>query len=152
MTKFTTKKFELGLAILYDTTIDLNEKMRVILIDWLIEVHHKLDLQLETLFLTMNLIDRYLAKQSVILRKNLQLVGSVAMLMACKYEEVSVSIIDDLIFISDKAYSRSQILAMVLKGKQMLNTLEYNKSLPTSYAFVKRCIKAAQSDSKLDQL
>ncbi|XP_076889496.1 G2/mitotic-specific cyclin-2-like [Bidens hawaiensis] len=127
---------------------DLNEKMRGILIDWLIEVHHKFDLQPETLFLTVNLIDRFLAKQTVI-RKNLQLVGLVAMLLACKYEEVSVPIIDDLIFISDKAYSRSQILAM---EKQMLNTLDFNMSLPTPYVFVKRFIKAAQSDSKLDQL
>ncbi|XP_076900683.1 G2/mitotic-specific cyclin-2-like [Bidens hawaiensis] len=122
--------------------------MRAILIDWLIEVHHKFDLQPETLFLTVNLIDRFLAKQSVI-RKNLQLVGLVAMLLACKFEEVSVPIIDDLIFISDKAYSRSQILAM---EKQILNTLEFNMSLPTPYVFMKRFIKAAQSDSKLDQL
>ncbi|KAJ0703597.1 putative cyclin domain-containing protein [Helianthus annuus] len=127
---------------------DLNEKMRGILIDWLIEVHHKFDLQPETLFLTVNLIDRFLAKQSVI-RKNLQLVGLVAMLLACKYEEVSVPIIDDLIFISDKAYSRSQILAM---EKLMVNTLEFNLSLPTPYVFVKRFLKAAQSESKLDHM
>ncbi|KAL4577766.1 hypothetical protein LXL04_013879 [Taraxacum kok-saghyz] len=127
---------------------DINEKMRAILIDWLIEVHHKFDLQHETLFLTVNLIDRFLEKQSVI-RKNLQLVGLVAMLLACKYEEVSVPVIDDLIFISDKAYSRSQILEM---EKLILNTLEFNMSLPTSYVFMKRFLKAAQSDSKLDQL
>ncbi|KAI3794321.1 hypothetical protein L1987_36950 [Smallanthus sonchifolius] len=127
---------------------DLNEKMRAILIDWLIEVHHKFDLQPETLFLTVNLIDRFLAKQYVI-RRHLQLVGLVAMLLACKYEEVSVPIIDDLIFISDKAYSRSQILQM---EKLMLNTLEFNMSLPTPYVFMKRFLKAAQSESKLDQI
>ena len=43
----------------------------------------------ETLFLTVNLIDRFLSKQSVV-RKKLQLVGLVSMLLACKYEEVSV--------------------------------------------------------------
>ncbi|CAI9272230.1 unnamed protein product [Lactuca saligna] len=127
---------------------DINEKMRAILIDWLVEVHHKFDLQHETLFLTVNLIDRFLAKQSVI-RKNLQLVGLVAMLLACKYEEVSVPVIDDLVFISDRAYSRSQILET---EKLMLNTLEFNMSLPTAYVFMKRFLKAAQSDSKLEQL
>nr|XP_043634686.1 G2/mitotic-specific cyclin-2-like [Erigeron canadensis] len=127
---------------------DINEKMRAILVDWLIEVHHKFDLQPETLFLTVNLIDRFLAKQSVI-RKNLQLVGLVGMLLACKYEEVSVPVIDDLIFISDKAYSRSQILEM---EKLMLNTLEFNMSLPTPYVFMKRFLKAAQSETKLDQM
>jgi G2/mitotic-specific cyclin-B, other len=41
---------------------DINEKMRAILIDWLIEVHLKFKLLPETLFLTVNLIDRYLEK------------------------------------------------------------------------------------------
>ncbi|KAI3824243.1 hypothetical protein L1987_05693 [Smallanthus sonchifolius] len=127
---------------------DINERMRAILIDWLIEVHHKFDLQPETLFLTVNLIDRFLAKQSVA-RKKLQLVGLVAMLLACKYEEVSVPVVDDLIFISDKAYSRNEILEM---EKLMLNTLEFKISFPTPYVFLKRYLKAAQSDSKLEQM
>lgn len=44
---------------------DINEKMRAILVDWLIEVHHKFKLLPETLFLTINLIDRYLEKQLI---------------------------------------------------------------------------------------
>ena len=44
---------------------DINEKMRAILIDWLIEVHYKFKLLPETLFLTVNLIDRYLEKCQV---------------------------------------------------------------------------------------
>jgi hypothetical protein len=39
---------------------DVNEKMRSILIDWLVEVHLKFKLVPETLYLTINLIDRYL--------------------------------------------------------------------------------------------
>jgi G2/mitotic-specific cyclin-B, other len=41
---------------------DINEKMRAILIDWLIEVHLKFKLLPETLFLTINIIDRFLEK------------------------------------------------------------------------------------------
>jgi len=37
---------------------DINEKMRGILIDWLIEVHLKFKLLPETLYLTINIIDR----------------------------------------------------------------------------------------------
>lgn len=44
---------------------DINEKMRAILIDWLIEVHLKFKLVPESLFLTVNLIDRYLEKETV---------------------------------------------------------------------------------------
>lgn len=76
------------------------------------QVHDKFDLMHETLFLTVNLIDRFLAKQTVV-RKKLQLVGLVAMLLACKYEEVSVPVVGDLILISDKAYTRKEVLDMV---------------------------------------
>lgn len=66
------------------------------------------------MFLTVNLIDRFLSQQTVV-RKKLQLVGLVAMLLACKYEEVSVPVVGDLILISDKAYTRKEILEMVIQ-------------------------------------
>ena len=62
---------------------DINEKMRGILIDWLVEVHLKFKLLTETLFLTVNLIDRFLEFKQI-LRNKLQLVGVTAMLIACK--------------------------------------------------------------------
>ncbi|XP_047971789.1 G2/mitotic-specific cyclin-2-like [Salvia hispanica] len=127
---------------------DINERMRAILIDWLIEVHHKFELREETLFLTVNLIDRFLEKQSVV-RKKLQLVGLVALLLACKYEEVSVPVVDDLVFISDKAYTRKEVLEM---ERLMLNTLHFNMSVPTPFVFMRRFLKAAQSDKKLEML
>ncbi|KAK9990016.1 hypothetical protein SO802_025001 [Lithocarpus litseifolius] len=127
---------------------DINERMRAILIDWLIEVHDKFELMKETLFLTVNLIDRFLSKQSVV-RKKLQLVGLVAMLLACKYEEVSVPVVGDLILISDKAYTRKEVLEM---ESLMLNTLQFNMSVPTAYVFMQRFFKAAQSDKKIEQL
>ncbi|CAI9110509.1 OLC1v1010555C1 [Oldenlandia corymbosa var. corymbosa] len=127
---------------------DINEKMRAILMDWLIEVHYKFELREETLFLTVNIIDRFLEKQGVV-RKKLQLVGLVAMLLACKYEEVSVPVVDDLIFISDKAYTRKEVLEM---ESLMLNTIHFNMSVPTAYVFLRRFLKAAQSDQKLELL
>ncbi|KAJ7957968.1 Cyclin [Quillaja saponaria] len=127
---------------------DINEKMRGILIDWLIEVHYKFELMDETLYLTVNLIDRFLAIQPM-MRKKLQLVGVTAMLLGCKYEEVSVPVVDDLILISDKAYTRKEVLEM---EKQMINTLQFNLSVPTPYVFMRRFLKASQSDKKLELL
>ena len=98
---------------------DINDKMRAILIDWLVEVHLKFKLMPETLFLTHNLIDRFLSKKAVT-RKNLQLVGVTAMLLASKYEEIWAPEVRDFVYISDKAYTREQILDM---EKQMLNTV-----------------------------
>ncbi len=58
--------------------------MRAILIDWLVDVHLKFKLLPETLYLTVNMIDRYLDKE-VISRRKLQLVGIASMLIASKY-------------------------------------------------------------------
>ncbi|KAJ8511296.1 hypothetical protein OPV22_001730 [Ensete ventricosum] len=127
---------------------DINEKMRAILIDWLIEVHYKFELMDETLFLTINIIDRFLEQQTV-QRKKLQLVGVTAMLLACKYEEVSVPVVEDLILISDGAYTRNEVLAM---EKLILKTLQFNMSVPTPYVFMRRFLKAAQSDIQLELL
>ncbi len=66
---------------------DVNEKMWAILIDWLVEVHLKFKLVPETLYLTVNLIDRYLERVEVMWDR-LQLVGVTAMLIASKYEEI----------------------------------------------------------------
>lgn len=127
---------------------DINEKMRAILIDWLIEVHYKFELLEETLFLTVNLIDRFLEHQEVI-RKKLQLVGVTAMLIACKYEEVLVPTVEDFVLITDKAYTRNEVLNM---EKLMVNTLQFNLSVPTPYVFMRRFLKAAHSDKKLELL
>lgn len=127
---------------------DINEKMRAILVDWLIEVHYKFELMEETLYLTVNLIDRFLERQAVI-RKKLQLVGVTAMLIACKYEEVSVPTVEDFILITDKAYKREEVLNM---EKLMMNTLQFSLCVPTPYVFMRRFLKAAQSDKKLELL
>ncbi|GMH14931.1 hypothetical protein Nepgr_016772 [Nepenthes gracilis] len=128
--------------------VDINEKMRAILIDWLIEVHYKFELRDETLFLTVNLVDRFLEKRTVA-RKKLQLVGLIAMLLACKYEEVTVPVVEDLIFISDKAYTRKDLLDM---EKLMLNSIQFNLSMPTPYVFLRRFLKTVESDKKLELL
>ena len=60
---------------------DINEKMRMILIDWLIEVHLKFKLLPETLFLTINFIDRYLQNNQTP-RDKLQLIAVSSLLIA----------------------------------------------------------------------
>jgi len=84
--------------------------MRTILVGWLVEVHLKFKLLPETLFLTVNLIDRYCQIKQVE-RKNYQLLGVTAMLVASKYEEIYAPEIRDFVYITDKAYTKEEILA-----------------------------------------
>ena len=93
---------------------DINDRMRGILIDWLIEVHLKFKLVPETLYLTVNLIDRYL-EIDVTSRDKLQLVGVTAMLIACKYEEIYPPEVKDFVYITDNAYTKQEIMDMEYK-------------------------------------
>lgn len=127
---------------------DINAKMREILIDWLVEVHLKFKLRLETLYLTTNLIDRFLERRAV-KRTKLQLVGCTAMLLASKYEEIYAPEVRDFVYISDKAYTHDQILAM---ESIMLNTLKFNMTVPSSLRFTQRFLKVVNSDTTFDFL
>jgi cyclin B len=123
---------------------DINEKMRAILIDWLVEVHLKFKLMPETMYLTVNIIDRFLERKMVI-RQKLQLVGVTAMLLASKYEEIYAPEVRDFVYITDKAYTREQILAM---ESSILSTLDFRITVPTTYVFLNRYLKAAAADER----
>ena len=114
--------------------VDISEKMRSILIDWLVEVHNKFKLSPETLFLTVNIIDRYLERISIC-KARLQLVGVSAMLIASKYEDIYPPETNDFVYITDKAYTKEEILAMEMS---ILKQLEYNVTVPSSYRFLQR--------------
>lgn len=60
---------------------DITNCMRVILVDWLVEVAEEYKLCSETIYLAVNYLDRFLSCMSV-LRAKLQLVGTAAILLA----------------------------------------------------------------------
>ncbi|GFP97593.1 g2/mitotic-specific cyclin s13-6 [Phtheirospermum japonicum] len=122
-----------------DSQPEINSKMRAILVDWLIEVHKKFELTPESLYLTINIVDRFLSVKRVP-RKELQLVGISSMLIACKYEEIWAPEVSDFMAISDNAYVREQVLLM---EKVILGKLEWYLTVPTPYVFLVRYIKAS---------
>ena len=111
---------------------DINEKMRKILLDWLIDVHAKFKLRTETLFLTINIIDRYLSKKSIH-RKYLQLLGVTSMLIASKYEDIYPPEIKDFIFMTDNAYTKDELIKM---EHDILDKIQFNMTYPTSFRFL----------------
>lgn len=122
-----------------DSQPEINDKMRAILIDWLVDVHTKFELSPEALYLTINIIDRFLAI-SLVSRRELQLVGISAMLMASKYEEIWPPEVNDFVCLSDRAYTHEQILIM---EKTILGKLEWTLTVPTPFVFLVRFLKAA---------
>ena len=79
--------------------------MRRTLIDWLVDVHLKYKLLPETLFICVNLIDRF-SGRSLIKRRDYQMVGVTCLLIAAKYEEIYPPQVDNFVYITDHAYRR----------------------------------------------
>ena len=85
-------------------------------------------------------IDLFACLASVSVWAAARQVGVTAMLIASKYEEIWAPEVRDFVYISDRAYTRDQILAM---EKLMLNTLRFNLTVPTPFNFLARFLKAA---------
>lgn len=123
---------------------DVNEKMRAILIDWLVDVHLKYKLRSETLFLATNIIDRYLEKVTIN-RNKLQLVGISSLFIACKYEEIYPPELKDFVYVTDNAYNKQEVLKMEY---EILNILEFNVTSPSPLRFLEIFNEASRN--KLD--
>lgn len=130
---------------------DINSNMRSILIDWLVEVAEEYKLMEQTLYLTVNYIDRFLSCMSV-LRGKLQLVGTACMLIASKFEEIYPPEVSEFVYITDDTYTAKQVLRM---EHLILKTLKFDLSSPTAFNFLERYLAAANAssdDSRLGSL
>lgn len=121
---------------------ELQWKMRGILVDWLVEVHTKFRLLPETLYLAVNIIDRFLSKRVVSLPK-LQLVGVTALFIASKYEEVISPSIASFLYMAEDGYTEEEI---VKAERYVLQVLEFNMQYPTPMSFLRRSSKADEYD------
>lgn len=113
---------------------EITENMRAVLVDWLVEVHLKFKLTPETLYLTVNLLDRYIEKRRVS-RDSLQLLGVAAMLLAAKYEEIYPPEVKDFVYITDSAYTYEQVLEM---ENALIRALDFNVTICSAYRFLER--------------
>ena len=121
---------------------DLKWKMRGILVDWLIEVHTRFRLLPETLFLAVNIVDRFLSAKVVPLDK-LQLVGITAMFIASKYEEVLSPHVGNFVHVADDGFTVDEVLSA---ERYTLTTLKYDLSYPNPMNFLRRISKADNYD------
>ncbi|EEB09943.1 G2/mitotic-specific cyclin-A, putative [Pediculus humanus corporis] len=111
---------------------DISYGMRAILVDWLVEVVEEYHMKTETLYLAVSYIDRFLSYMSVI-RAKLQLVGTAAMFIASKFEEIYPPNVNDFVFITDDTYSKKQVLRM---EHLILKVLSFDLSTPTILCFL----------------
>lgn len=111
---------------------DITHSMRTILVDWLVEVSDEYKLQGETLALAVSYLDRFLSFMSVV-RAKLQLVGTAAMFIAAKYEEIYPPDVSEFVYITDDTYTKTQVLRM---EQLILKVLSFDLTVPTSLVFI----------------
>jgi len=122
----------------------INKQMRLLLVDWMVEVQQQLEFNHEVLYLSVKLLDLYLNGRKVE-KEKLQLLGGAAMFIACKFEERMPPIIDDFIYVSDNAYNRKELIKMEI---DILKSVRFDIGIPLSYTFLRRYAKCVKADMK----
>ena len=117
-----------------DEQDEINSTMRAILVDWLVGVQVKFRLQPETLYLCVNIIDRYLSKARIP-RRRLQLLGVTSLFVACKYEEIYPLEAKDCVYLTNRLYNRQEVLDMEI---EIVMVLGFRMTVPTAYPFLQR--------------
>ncbi|OWR48917.1 cyclin B protein [Danaus plexippus plexippus] len=138
------KKYPIETDHLKNQTV-ITGKMRATLIDWLVEVQRQFSLVLETFHLTVGIIDRYLQAVPNVQRNQLQLVGVTAMFIASKYEEIYAPDVGDFVYVTDNAYTKSDVFQC---ERDIMSKLGFCLARPIPLSFLRRFVKAAHGTSK----
>ncbi|XP_017876293.1 G2/mitotic-specific cyclin-B3 isoform X2 [Ceratina calcarata] len=118
----------------------LSRWMRALLIDWMVEVQESFELNHETLYLAVKLVDLYLTKITVG-KETLQLLGAASLFIASKYDERIPPMIDDFLYICDGAYSQRELIRMEIS---VLKVIDFDLGIPLSYRFLRRYARCAK--------
>lgn len=124
--------------------------MRPYLLDFLIEAHGAFQLLPETIFLAVNLLDRYCSKR-VVYKRHYQLVGCAALLIAAKYgdKKERVPTIQELKSMCCMIYDEDMFLQMEW---HVLSTLDWIIGHPTVDSFLRLAVKDSIHDPECENL
>ena len=112
----------LDIKPIFSNHLDINDIHRIILVDWLINVHLYFKLSDECLYLSIKLIDIFLARTKDFTKNKLQLLGICSLQIASKYIEQIHPSINDLSDLCDKCYEKKEIIQF---EKQLLQINDY---------------------------
>ncbi|GAA5933481.1 cyclin family protein [Sporobolomyces koalae] len=134
-------------ADLIDQQPELRWYMRSYLVDFLIEIHLQNRLRPETLYLALNIVDRYVSKR-IVFKKHYQLVGCAALWIAAKFEEGKdrVPTLPELVEMCCNAYDEKAFIQM--EG-HVLATIHWVIGHPTAEAWLRlACTTGPLEDSR----
>ncbi|TID22547.1 hypothetical protein CANINC_003322 [Pichia inconspicua] len=127
---------------------DLAWAHRSTLMDWLVQLHSRFNLLPETLYLSVNIIDRFLSKRRISLTR-FQLCGAVSLFIAAKYEEINVPTVSQMVYMVGNQYSRD---AFLKAERFMVEVLGFEFGWPGPMSFLRRGSKADDYDNEVRTL
>ncbi|PSK50383.1 G1/S-specific cyclin CCN1 [Elsinoe australis] len=124
--------------------------MRPYLLDFLLEAHHAFQLLPETLFLAVNLLDRYCSRR-VVYKRHYQLVGCAALLIAAKYGDRKdrVPTIRELKSMCCSLYDEDMFTQMEW---HVLQTLNWIVGHPTVSSFLQMAMYESPADPEVENM
>jgi len=134
-----------------DQQPEIRWHMRPCLVDFLVEIHFAFRLRPETLYLTLNIIDRYVSRRIVYI-KHYQLVGCAALWIAAKFEDAKerVPTVQDLTQICRDTYDES---AFVQMEGHLLSTIQWTLGHPTAEAWLRLlCCEPCHEETKVQHV
>lgn len=133
-----------------DIQTEIQWFMRPYLLDFLIEAHAAFQLLPATLFLTVNLLDRYCSKR-VVYKRHYQLVGCAALLIAAKYGDKKdrVPTIKELKSMCCSLYDDDMFVQMEW---HVLQTLGWSIGHPTVDSFLQVAVVDTPYDPEVEHL
>lgn len=111
---------------------DINEDMRDIVIDWLVDVHRKFKMKTETLFQALSLMDRYLERNEI-KKEIFQLVATTCLFITSKFEEIYPPVLEDFVYICADTYTKNEIIHM---ESLILNDIGFRLVASTSHTLL----------------
>ncbi|KPJ04754.1 PREDICTED: G2/mitotic-specific cyclin-B3 [Papilio xuthus] len=127
---------------------DITSWMRALLVDWMVEVQESFELNHETLYLAVKLVDLFLTRSTKtkperehLTKEELQLLGASALFIASKFDERIPPTVDDFLYICDGAYTLAQLLKMEIN---ILRVVDFDLGIPLSYSFLRRYARCAR--------
>ncbi|XP_041434451.1 cyclin-F-like isoform X2 [Xenopus laevis] len=112
---------------IFTTQKGMNDTMRYILIDWLVEVATMKDFSSLCLHMTVGLVDRYLKLRSVP-RAKLQLVGIACMVICTRFISKEILTIREAVWLTDNTYKYEDLVRMM---GEIISALEGKIRIPT---------------------
>ncbi|XP_033887204.3 cyclin-F [Acipenser ruthenus] len=126
----------------------MNDTMRYILVDWLVEVTTMKDFSSLSLHVTVGCVDRYLLLRSVP-KARLQLLGIACMVICTRYTSKEILTIREAVWLTDNTYKYEDLVRMM---GEVISALEGKIRTPTLLDYGEVLLSLSPLDKRSENL